>query len=108
MRHTLVTLALCAAASHASAECPSGQTISAWGHTYSSGGLLGALNDSGKDCDGTKQPAWLATINAAPAASNGTPPGLAYCRQIVLKKETETEAKRHDCIFWYGHSIEAP
>lgn len=105
MRHALVAAGFCAAASYAHADCPAPQTITAFGHTYQSGGLLGMLNP--KDCDSHEQPTWLATINSAPA-SNGTQPGLAYCRQIIKGKEPEREAQRHDCIYWYGHSIEAP
>ncbi len=107
MRHVLVALALCAAASYASAECPTRQTISAWGHTYNSGGLLGALSDATRDCDSHDQPSWLAKINDAPA-SNGIPLGLVYCRQVAHSKDPQNEAQRRDCIFWYGHSIEAP
>ncbi len=113
MRHALVALALCAAASHASAGCPARPTINAFGHSYESGGLIGALSDSMRDCE-HKQPEWLAKIDEAPAASgpspasNGPSRGLLYCKQIALSKEPQYEAQRLDCIFWYGHSIEMP
>jgi hypothetical protein len=108
MRHVLVTLALCAAASSPGfADCPAEEeTITAFGRTFPAGGLFGTLTK--KDCvDNHKQPEWLATINTAPA-KNGTAPGLAYCRQIASSQETQLEAKRRDCIYWYGHSIEVP
>ena len=109
MRHVLVTLALCAAASSQGfADCPAEEeTITAFGRTFPAGGLLGTLTGPKKDCDDHKQPEWLATINTAPA-KNGTAPGLAYCRQIANSQETQHEAKRRDCLYWYGHSIEAP
>ncbi len=111
MRHALAALALCAVASHASAECPARPTISAFGHTYEGGGLIANLSDSMKDCE-HKQPEWLAKVDGAPVssgsspASNGPSRGLQYCRQIALSKEPQYEAQRLDCIFWYGHSIE--
>jgi hypothetical protein len=108
MRHVLALLALAAAAcSPALAACPATQEIVAFGRTFAGGGLIAMLNSDGKDCDDHKQPGWLATINAAPAKT-GTAPGLAYCRQIAATKEQQNEAQRHDCIYWYGHSIEAP
>ncbi len=113
MRHALAVLALCAGASHAFAECPARPTISAFGHTYESGGLIATLGDAMKDCE-HKQPEWLAKIDGDPApkgpsqASNGPSRGLQYCKQIALSKEPQYEAQRLDCIFWYGHSIEMP
>ena len=110
MRHVLVTLALCAAASSQGfADCPAEEeTITAFGRTFPAGGLLGTLTGPSKDCAGApKQPEWLATINTAPA-KNGAAPGLAYCRQIANSQETQHEAKRRDCLYWYGHSIEVP
>ncbi len=108
MRHVLALLALAAAAcSPAFATCRATEEIVAFGRTFTGGGLIAMFNGDGKDCDDHKQPEWLATINAAPA-KNGSPPGLAYCRQIAASKEQQNEAKRNDCIYWYGHSIEAP
>ena len=110
MRHVMVLLALCAAASSQGfADCPAEEeTVTAFGHSFQSGGLLGNLTSTGKDCgDAHKQPEWLATINTAPA-KNGTAPGLAYCRQIASSQEPQHEGQRRDCIYWYGHSIEVP
>lgn len=115
MRRILITLAICAAASSAFAECPTEETINAFGHTFRKGGLVGMLGDNSRDCEARDQPAWLAKINeaapssAAPssaASANATPQGLSYCRQIVKSKDTQYESQRRDCIFWYGHSIE--
>ena len=115
MRRILIALAICAAASSAFAECPTEETINAFGHTFRKGGLIGMLGDNSRDCDAHDQPAWLAKINeaapssAAPssaASANATPQGLSYCRQIVKSKDPQYESQRHDCIFWYGHSIE--
>ena len=107
MRRFLVILAICAAASNAFAECPTEETINAFGHTFRRGGLVGMIGDSKRDCDSSDQPAWIAKINeAAPAASTSSPQGLAYCRQIAKNKDPQYEAQRRDCIFWYGHSIE--
>ncbi len=103
MRHALIILALCAAASHAAADCPTRETITAWGVTYPKGGLVALLDD--RNCEARDQPSWLAKINEPPA-SNGAPQGLAYCRQIAQSKDPQNEAQRRDCIFWYGHSIE--
>jgi hypothetical protein len=108
MRHVLALLALAAAAgSPALAACPATGEIVAFGRTFAGGGLIAMLNGDGKDCDDHKQPEWLATINASPA-KNGSAPGLAYCRQIAAGKEPQNEARHRDCIYWYGHSIEAP
>ena len=115
MRRILVTLTICAAASSAFAECPTEETINAFGHTFRKGGLIGMLGDNSRDCDTRDQPAWLAKINeTAPssaaasnaASSNATAPGISYCRQIVQSKDSQNESQRHDCVFWYGHSIE--
>jgi len=115
MRRILVTLTICAAASYAFAECPTEETINAFGHTFRKGGLIGMLGDNSRDCDARDQPAWLANINetapssaasSSAASSNVTAPGLSYCRQIVQTKDPQYESQRRDCIFWYGHSIE--
>ena len=110
MRRILVTLTICAAASYAFAECPTEETMNAFGHTFRKGGLIGMLGDNSRDCDARDQPAWLAKINeTAPSSappSNATAPGLSYCRQIVQSKDPQYEAQRRDCVFWYGHSIE--
>jgi hypothetical protein len=115
MRRILITLAICAAASSAFAECPTEETINAFGHTFRRGGLIGMLGDNSRDCDARDQPAWLAKINevappsAAPssaASTNASPQGLSYCRQIVKSKDPQYDSQRRDCIFWYGHSIE--
>ena len=113
MRHALALLTLCAGASHASADCPARPTITAFGHSYESGGLIASINNSFKDCE-HKEPEWLAKIDGEPApkgpasASKAATPGLQYCKQIALSKEPQYEAQRNDCIFWYGHSIEMP
>jgi len=107
MKHVFIALALCSVALPASADCPPRETISAPGLTFRSGGLVGMINDAMNDCDGHNQASWLAKINETPA-SNGTPSGLAYCRQIARSKEPQYESQRGDCIYWYGHSIEAP
>ena len=111
MRRIWVTLTICAAASCAFAECPTEETINAFGHTFRKGGLVGMLGDNSRDCDAGDQPAWLAKINeTAPsstaASSNATAPGLSYCRQIVQSKDPQHESQRLDCVLWYGHSIE--
>jgi hypothetical protein len=115
MRRILITLAICAAASSAFADCPTEETINAFGRTFRRGGLVGMLTDDSRDCDARDQPAWLAKINeaapssAAPssaASANATPQGLSYCRQIVKSKDPQYDSQRRDCIFWYGHSIE--
>ncbi len=116
MKRILITLAMCVAASSAFAECPTEDTIVAFGHTFKSGGLVGMLRDNSRDCGSQDQPAWLAKINetapsntAAPpkaASSNAAPHGLTYCREIVRNKDPQYDAQRRDCIFWYGHSIE--
>ena len=115
MRRILVTLTICAAASCAFAECPTEETINAFGHTYRKGGLVGMLGDNSRDCDARDQPAWLAKINetapsnagsSSAAPANATAPGLSYCRQIVQSKDAQYESQRRDCVFWYGHSIE--
>jgi hypothetical protein len=106
MRHLLVTLALCAMASHASADCPPEHTITAFGHTYESGGLIKYFQDK-KDCDQPKQPEWIAQINSAPAPKGATAaPALEYCRKVVASKDSQFENQRRDCVYWYGHSIE--
>jgi hypothetical protein len=109
MRSVLIALALCAVATAAFAECPAPaeETISAFGHTFKRGGALGSLNESNRDCDATDQPAWLVKMNQSPPAKGTVPQGLLYCRQIVHNKDLQYEAQRKDCIFWYGHSIEA-
>jgi hypothetical protein len=115
MKRILITLAICAAASSAFAECPTEETINAFGHTFRRGGLVAMLGDNSRDCDAHDQPAWLAKINetapssATPsraASADATPQGLSYCRQIVKSKDPQYESQRRDCIFWYGHSIE--
>ncbi len=114
MRRILITVAICAVASYAFAECPSEETINAFGHTFRKGGLVGMLTDNPRDCDAHDQPAWLAKINeAAPtsatpgvASAKATAPGLSYCSQIVKSKDPQYDSQRHDCVFWYGHSIE--
>lgn len=116
MRRILVILAMCVATSYAFAECPTEDTITAFGHTYKRGGLIGMLSNDSRDCDSHDQPAWLAKINeAAPsnnavpskaASFNAAPKGLTTCREIVRNKDPQSEAQRRDCIFWYGHSIE--
>lgn len=105
MRHLLVTLALCATASHASADCPPEHTITAFGHTYEGGGLIKYFNEK-KDCDDHKQPEWLAQINSTPAPKGAAAPGQDYCRKIVAGKDPQFENQRRDCVYWYGHSIE--
>ncbi len=105
MRRVLVTLAICATASSAFAECPTEETVSAFGATFRRGGVVGMLRDDLRDCAAQDQPAWLAKINEG-APSKATPPGLSYCREIVRSKETQYDSQRRDCIFWYGHSIE--
>jgi hypothetical protein len=118
MKRFLIVMALCVAPSYAFAECPTEDTITAFGHTYKKGGLIGTLSDTSRDCDSHDQPAWLAKINeAAPAPSNkavpskaastnAAPNGLTTCREIVRNKDPQYDAQRCDCIFWYGHSIE--
>jgi hypothetical protein len=115
MKRILITLAICAAASSAFAECPTEETINAFGHTFRRGGLVAMLGDNSRDCDAHDQPAWLAKINetapssATPsraASADAAPQGLSYCRQIVKSKDPQYESQRRDCIFWYGHSIE--
>jgi hypothetical protein len=116
MKHALIALAICGATSYAFAECPTEDTIIAFGRPFKAGGLIGMMRDDSRDCDAHDQPAWLAKINetapsnnAAPpkaASSNAAPKGLAYCREIVRNKDTQYDAQRRDCIFWYGHSIE--
>jgi hypothetical protein len=107
MRHVLAAFALCVVTSNALADCPVREPISAFGHTYTSGGLVGMIRDSANGCDNNRdQPGWIAKMEDAPG-SNGTPLGLLYCRQVVHTAEAEYEAQRRDCIFWYGHSIEA-
>jgi len=105
MRRILVTLAICAAASSAFAECPTEETMTAFGHTFRKGGLIGMLGDNSRDCDAHDQPAWLAKINED-APPKAIPQGLSFCRQIAQSKEPRYESQRRDCIFWYGHSIE--
>ncbi|MGO9546863.1 MAG: hypothetical protein ACLPPF_18960 [Rhodomicrobium sp.] len=105
MRYVWAVLVICAAATHALAECPTRDTITAWGSTFDRGGLLGALSDKARDCDTKDQPAWIAKINEA-APPTGTAPGLQYCRQVVQNKDPQYEAQHRDCVFWYGHSIE--
>ncbi len=108
MRHALIVIALCTGAPYAAAvECPA-ERFTVQGHTYSRG-LIDALNGTPKDCDTHEEPAWLAQMNDVPpsaAASKASPPGLAYCRQLVQTKDPQNEAQRHDCVYWYGHSIE--
>jgi hypothetical protein len=114
MRRILVTLAICAAASYASAECPTEDTVNVWGRTFKRGGLAAMLSDSSRDCDARDQPAWIAKINeTAPAnasskaaSSNAAPQALTYCREIVRNKDPQYDSQRRDCVFWYGHSIE--
>ena len=113
MRRILVTLAICAAASYASAECPTEETINVWGHNVRRNGLAAMLGDSSRDCDAHDQPAWIAKINeTAPkasskaASSNAAPQALTYCREIVRNKDPQYDSQRRDCVFWYGHSIE--
>ena len=50
MRHVLVSLALCAAASSQGfADCPAEEeTITAFGRTFPAGGLLGTLTGPGR------------------------------------------------------------
>ncbi len=105
MVRVLMVWAFCIATSHASADCPTPEPITVWGHTYSRT-LMDTLSGGTKECDSQEQPSWLAKINDAPA-QKGAQPGLLYCRQIVQSKDPQSEAQRHDCIFWYGHSIEA-
>ena len=116
MRRTLIILSICMGASCASAECPAEDTINAFGHTFTRGGLVGMLSDNSRDCDARRdQPAWIAKINetaalsnASPkaASANAVPPAVSYCREIVRSKDTQYDSQRRDCIFWYGHSIE--
>ncbi len=110
MKRVSITLAICVAASYAFAECPTEDTIVAFGHTYRAGGLFGMMRDDSRDCDSHDQPSWLAQINeTAPpkaASSNAAPKGLTYCREIVRNKDPQYDLQRRDCIFWYGHSIE--
>lgn len=114
MRRTLIILSLCMGASCASAECPAKETINAFGHEFTRGGLVGMLSDNSRDCDAHDQPAWIAKINetapssASPkaASANAVPPAVPYCREIVRNKDTQYDSQRRDCIFWYGHSIE--
>ena len=110
MRRILITLAICAAASHAFAECPTEDTVNAFGRTFKRGGLIGMLREDSRDCDARDQPAWLAKINeSAPsgaASANATAPGLSYCRQVVKSKDPQYDSQHRDCVFWYGHSIE--
>ena len=105
MRRVLITLAICAAASSAFAECPTEETINAFGSTFRKGGVAGMLRDNSRDCGAQDQPAWLAKLNEA-APAKAAPPGLAYCRAIVQGKDTQNKSQRRDCVFWYGHSIE--
>jgi hypothetical protein len=116
MKRILITLAIWVVASYAFAECPTEDTVIAFGRPFRAGGLVGMLRDDSRDCDARDQPAWLAKINetassntAAPpkaASNNAAPKGLAYCREIVRNKDSQNDAQRRDCIFWYGHSIE--
>ena len=90
-----------------SPPAPQTEEIVAFGRTFTGGGLIAMLNGDGKDCDDHKQPEWLATINAAPA-KNGSRARPRLLPADRRSKEQQNEAKRRDCIYWYGHSIEAP
>ena len=105
MRRILIIFVICASASQASADCPATETVTAFGNTFTRGGVVGMFRDNARDCDARDAPAWLAKINEA-APANGAQPGLAYCRQLVQGKDPQYESQRRDCIYWYGHSIE--
>ncbi len=106
MRRIVITLAICAAASQAFAECPNEGTINAFGHTFKRGGLYAMLSDDAQDCNASNQPAGVAKANEA-APVSATPLGQPYCRKIMQSKDPQIEAQRRDCTYWYGHSIEA-
>ncbi len=106
MKRIMVTLALCASASQSFADCPATETVSAFGNTFTKGGIVGMFRDNQRDCDARDEPAWLAKINEASPSSGAQHPGLAYCRQVVQGKDPQYESQRRDCIYWYGHSIE--
>ncbi len=107
MRHLLVILVICTAASQAAADCQAPQeTVNVWGQNLSKGGVAGMFRDDQKNCETSDQPAWIAKMNQDKPTKGVLPAGLVYCRQIAKGKEPQTEAQRRDCVFWYGHSVE--
>jgi hypothetical protein len=100
MKRLLAILSLTALAMPALAECSTGQALSTFGHNVNSGGLLGALGDTMAACDGKRRPLWLIGM---PSAN-----GWAYCRQVALSHDMRYAEQYSDCLYWFGHSIEAP